>query len=133
MQKTYTQRKNEPYRLLILTKMPASLDRRRKLSTEYYAEIRKRYAKGESQRQLARAYNVSRRLIVFVLYPERLERQKARKKYQKYSQKYYQTVMKGKKWAETMREHRHYKKRVMSEVLKKQGLTFNIKQTNEKL
>ena len=48
-------------------------DKRRKLSNEDKEEIQNRYLKvgGVSQRELAREYGVSRRLIVFCIYPER--------------------------------------------------------------
>ena len=50
-------------------------DRRRKLSEEDKRVIKEIYQTGEySQRQLAAMYGVSRRLIVFCIYPERLEK-----------------------------------------------------------
>ena len=100
---------NEPYRLALSKPLTEDQDRRRKLPTSEHAYIRERSKQGESQRQLARAYGVSRRLIVFILYPERLKALQIKKSVEKYSQKYYHSKMKGQKWAKTMREHRHYK------------------------
>lgn len=116
--KNWKERLSEPYRKLLYTRLPPELDRRRKLPVSEHAEICKRHANGESQRALARAYGVSRRLIVFILHPERLQKQRKRKSETHYSQKYYQAKTKGKNWAETMREHRHYKKRVMKNIIK---------------
>ena len=125
MPKTYEQRKNEPYRLALSAKLPEHLDRRRKLPTSEHEDIRRRHAKGESQRELAKAYGVSRRLIVFVLHPERLELQRARKKDQHYSRNYYQANVKGEKWRKIMQEHRAYKK-----ALKLTQGNFNSDKTN---
>jgi len=57
-------------------KIPKELDKRRKLSDADKEEIQYRYLKvgGVSQRDLAKEYNVSRRLIVFCIYPERQEK-----------------------------------------------------------
>lgn len=92
-------------------------DRRIKLTDEQKQEIRLRWwnskhkttlsilDKGLSQRKLAKEYNVSRRLIVWILYPERLiENRKRREEHGGWKQ-YYNTD----KWWETMREHRSYK------------------------
>jgi transposase-like protein len=56
-------------------KISKSDDKRRKLSDEDKEEIRYRYLKvgGVSQGELAREYNVSRRSIVFAIYPEKRE------------------------------------------------------------
>lgn len=56
-------------------KLPKELDRRRKLSDEQREEIKEKYATGlYSQRALAREYNVSRRLISFVIDEEKAKR-----------------------------------------------------------
>jgi len=55
-------------------KIPKQHDKRIKLTDKDRAEIIDLYAAGiYSQRQLAAIYGVSRRLIVFVIYPERRE------------------------------------------------------------
>lgn len=48
-------------------------DKRRRLTEEDKADIRSDYERGEGIRAIARCYGVSRRLIQFVLFPERLE------------------------------------------------------------
>lgn len=81
-------------------------DRRRKLTEEDKAEIRAKYqAGGTSQRKLAREYGVSRRLIIFVLDPEKLKRNKEARKARGGWQQYYDKD----EWRKTMREHRSYK------------------------
>lgn len=60
--------KSEVDKLLI----PKEFDRRIKLTDENRANIVSFYFRGMSQRALARYFNVSRRLISFVLFPDRL-------------------------------------------------------------
>lgn len=48
-------------------------DSRRKIMPEQYQEIREHYKTSHSQRTTAKAFGVSRRLIIFILYPERLK------------------------------------------------------------
>ncbi len=94
-------------------KLPRDKDRRVKLSDEEREYIKKRYKEGETIRGISRAYpHVSRRLIQFVIFPERKdvvvkrykERGQAKTSYAK---------NRGKKWAEIMREHRRYKQKVL--------------------
>ena len=63
-------------------------DGRRKLLTEQHEAVRKYYFQVKSQRATASYFGVSRRLIIFILYPERLkalaEKQKADKHWAKY-------------------------------------------------
>lgn len=85
-------------------------DRRRKLTDEQKEEIRHKYATGlYSQRQLASEYKVSRRLIVFTIYPERLEQSRVNNS----SSKYYDRD----KNREYMRTHRAHKKQVYEKAL----------------
>ena len=57
--------------------LPKQYDRRIKLTDEQRQEIRRLYNKGLlSIRGLARAYNVDKRLVQFILFPERHERSK---------------------------------------------------------
>lgn len=63
--------------------IPKNHDKRRKLSDEDKNDIKQLYDRGSfSQRELARLYNVSRRLIQFIIDPnkhaENLERRKER-------------------------------------------------------
>ena len=83
-------------------KIPSILDRRRKLSQEDRATIRRLYKKGLSIRGISRIYKkVCRRSIQFVLFPERLKTVN----YPGHWKKYYQR----KKHAEAMKKHRTYK------------------------
>lgn len=91
-------------------KLSREQDRRIKLSPTQREEIKEKYSTGlYSQRALAREYNVSRRLITFVLDD---------KKYQKAKEQFKERRADGRykpdkeKWAETMREHRHYKQKL---------------------
>lgn len=60
--------KSEVDKLLI----PKEFDRRIKLTDEDKANIISFHSRGMSQRALARYFNVSRRLISFILFPDRL-------------------------------------------------------------
>jgi Zn-dependent peptidase ImmA (M78 family) len=68
------------------------IDGRRKLSEEQKEEIRDRYntlGNKESQRTLAKQYGVSRRLIVFILYPDRLKALQDKNRQEQHWKKYY--------------------------------------------
>lgn len=82
-------------------------DRRIKLTDLQREEIRKKYATGlYSQRTLAKEYNVSRRLITFVLDDEKKKRNAELLKERKSDGRYKPTK---EEWAKTVREHRKYK------------------------
>lgn len=90
-----------------LTLIPPEYDRRIKLTPEQRLEIAELYKTGKwSQRQLARYYSVSRRLVVFCIHPDRKlkaaerfkERQKERIYYHREKHRVY------------MQNHRRYKK-----------------------
>lgn len=88
-------------------KLSREQDRRVKLSENQKEEIKHKYELGTySQRALAREYNVSRRLISFILFPEKAEICKEQLKRRKADGRYKPSK---EKWAETMREHRKYK------------------------
>jgi len=89
-------------------KLTAEQDNRRKIPVSEHEYIQKRYREGESQRQIARAYGVSRRLIVFILYPERLVARMESVKRNKSWLKYYDKD----KQREYMRTYRLHKKEV---------------------
>lgn len=75
------------------------IDGRIKLSDEDKRNIVRKYATGlYSQRQLAAEYGVSRRLIVYTIYPERIKRTDSSKYYDKDKQREY------------TKKHRHHKK-----------------------
>ena len=50
-----------------------SQDGRRKLLRSQHADVRAHYVLSQSQRKTAKHFEVSRRLIVFILHPERLQ------------------------------------------------------------
>lgn len=84
-------------------------DRRIKLKPSDKIRIRVLYKTGEySQRKLAKKYNVSRRLIQFVLDPKKLEECKARRAESGGSKQYYDKE----KWRKSMKEHRQYKQKL---------------------
>lgn len=88
-------------------KLTKEQDRRIKLNDEQRIEIKNKYATGlYSQRTLAKEYNVSRRLITFILDEEKAKRVSEQLKARKADGRYKPTK---EEWAETMREHRRYK------------------------
>ena len=86
-------------------KLPPTKDRRRKLTDEQKEEIRLIYAEGKiGTRPLAKQFGVSRSLIQTIVNPDIAERKRQRIK------EYWRDYRPFKKeWAETMKEHRHYK------------------------
>ena len=94
-------------------KLSREQDRRIKLTDEQRVEIKNKYATGiYSQRKLALEYNVSRRLISFILDEEKAkivaEQFKARRADGRYKPA-------KEEWAETIREHRRYKQKLYKE------------------
>lgn len=86
------------------------LDRRRKLTEDQKDYIRwLREEEGLSQRQLAAMFGVSRRLITFILDPEKEKKNKERIKRLKQEGRYKYSK---EQWAETMKEHRRYKEKL---------------------
>lgn len=93
-------------------KLPKQYDRRVKLSDEQREEIRDKYASGlYSQRALASEYQVSRRLIAFILYPERYAKSKEQFKVRRQDGRYKPD---RDKWRKTMKEHRAYKQKLFT-------------------
>lgn len=88
-------------------KLPRTLDRRVKLTQEDKDDILLRYKRGEAIHAIARAFKgvCSKRMIQFVVFPERLEKLVKKHIAEKSHLKYYNKE----KWRETMREHRAYK------------------------
>jgi len=95
------------------SKIPLKLKKSAKLSLEDKEEIRYRYLKigGVSQRELAKEYDVSRRLIVFCIYPERQKENYAQRVSRGGSSQYYNKE----KHTESMRKHRKYKQKLKLE------------------
>lgn len=87
--------------------LPRELDRRVKLSEEQKDEIRHKYETGlYSQRQLAKEYSVSRRLISFVICPDKYERVKEQTAQRHREGRY---DVSKEEHARIIREHRRYK------------------------
>ena len=94
-------------------KLSREQDRRIKLNDEQKEEIKHKYSTGlYSQRQLAKEYNVSRRLITFIINPEKEQRNKELFKERRADGRYKPTK---REWANTMRKHRHYKEKLFRE------------------
>jgi transposase len=87
--------------------IPTHLKRSAKLTDKQRAEIREN-VDGLSQRALAKRYGVSRRLITFILNPEKLAENKKRRAERGGSTIYYDRETHTK----AMRDHRRYKKRL---------------------
>ena len=83
--------------------IPRDKDRRVKLTDEERDEIKRFYGK-ISQRKLAKLYNVSRRLIIFIGCPEKAKLNAERAKVRG-SQMYYNRE----KHTKAIKKHRHYK------------------------
>src|SRR5690554_6443304 len=97
-------------------KLPAKIgvDRRIKLTEDQKDEIRMLWKSGEhSQRGLARMYGVNKRLISFILFPEKqqanLDRRKERGGWKLYYDK--------EKHAESVRSHRRHKQEIAKKGL----------------
>lgn len=86
------------------------LDRRVKLTQEQREEIHNN-KQGHSQRELARMYNVSRRLITFILNPEKQKENYQRRVENGGTKQYYDKE----KNTTAMREHRQYKKELLKQ------------------
>jgi len=91
-------------------KIPKKYDRRIKLSEEQRKEIKKHYGK-ISQRKLAKAFEVSRRLIQLIGEPEKAKRQKELFKIRQSDGRYYNKEKERK----YMLKHRQYKKKLYEE------------------
>jgi len=96
-------------------KIPRHLDRRVKLTDDDKKLIKILYSDGMGIRQISRKFEkkCSRRMIQFVLFPERLEKVKERakevKRWDKHNAKEYRTP--------SMREHRAYKRSIKDELI----------------
>ncbi len=94
-------------------KLPPEYDRRRKLTEEQKEEIKHKYETGlYSQRKLASEYNVSRRLIQFVVDDEKYEVSKTQRRERAKDGRYKYTK---EQWAAIMRERRAYKQKLYLE------------------
>lgn len=87
-------------------------DRRIKIHKEDHPYITQRYKNGESIRSIARFYGVDKRLIQFIIFPERLELNKKLRKERGGWKKYYSTE----KRREEMRRFRQHKKELLTNI-----------------
>ena len=88
-------------------KLNPEQDRRVKLNDKQREEIREKYATGMySQRNLAEEYGVSRRLIQFILDPDKAKKNSEQLKQRRADGRYKPNK---EKWAVIMREYRQYK------------------------
>lgn len=96
-------------------RLPKDKDRRRAITDKQRLEIKQLYKAGFSIRAISRLFNgkCSRRLIQFIIYPERLEKVKEQYKERNQSAISY-AKNRGKKWAKIIREHRRYKQKTVS-------------------
>lgn len=102
-------------------KLDPSQDRRRKLTEEQKAEIRRIYATGVcGQRPLAKQFGVSRSLIQIIVNPKIAEAKKQRRK--EHWRDYRPTK---EEWAATIREHRQYKHKLYVEGKLKEEAMLN--------
>lgn len=89
-------------------KIPPELDKRRKLTDPDREDIKRLFfIEGLAIKEIARRYEkkCSRTLIQFVIYPERLKRQRKLHKERRKDGRYYDKD----KWREQMKTHRRYK------------------------
>ena len=98
-----------PYKSEKIKIVSTEYDRRRKLTDEDKKEIKELV--GMSIRGIARMYGVDKRLIQFILYPERHEKNLADRREKGGSMQYYDKE----KHTESMRKHRHYKQQLFLE------------------
>jgi hypothetical protein len=90
-------------------KLPFKLNQRKKLTPQQKEIIKERYKRGGlSQRELASEYGVSRRLIVFCIYPERYELAKSRRRkaWEEGKYRYYYNKEKHRKAMKSIRDRK---------------------------
>lgn len=93
-------------------KIPPEKDRRIKLTKNDRAEIKSLHKNGMSIRKITLNFNVNRRLIQFILFPERLKHNKELRQLRGGSKQYY-----NKKYnTQKMKEHRQYKYKVLNNM-----------------
>lgn len=91
------------------------LDRRTKLLPCQKERMFLLGQEGYSQRKLAAMFNVSRRLVTFVLDPQKKVKDLENRRDRGGSMAYYKG---GEEWAKTMREHRKYKYQTLKDRVK---------------
>jgi len=95
-------------------KIPRHLDRRVKYTEEDKEDVKILFKGGMSQRAIARETGMSRKMVSFVLFPEKLlkanEEFKQRRKDGRYKPK-------KEEWRKAMKEHRHYKQSIKNQLI----------------
>ena len=116
MKGEYRKRLGEPYRKLLTTRLPRTLDRRVKLTDDDKVRIRALHSDGVAIRQIAREYEgkCTRRTIQYVIRPELYEAMRERFKKRRRDGRY---KPERARWREVQREHRHYKKKVLGKLI----------------
>jgi hypothetical protein len=97
----------------IRKRIPRNLDRRVKYTTADKERVVALFKSGFPQRAIARETGISRRMVSFILFPDRLARQKELYKERRKDGRYYYKDT----WAKTMKEHRHYKESIKNELV----------------
>ena len=100
-----------PYKSEKAGKIKPADDRRRKLTDAQREEVREQHAQGASQRQLAAHFGVSRRLISFILDPEKEAAAKAAYIERRKDGRYYDPA----KHTAQVRAHRRHKNKLYQE------------------
>ena len=93
-------------------KLPREYDRRCKYSDAQKQEVKDMYKAGMAQRAIARKTGISRRMVSFILFPERLKLCNQQYKERRKDGRYYNKDA----WRETMREHRQYKRKILTKI-----------------
>ena len=93
------------------TPLPEGKDRRVKLTDKDKQRVLELREQGYSQRELAREFDVSRRLIQFILDPAKKQRDLQRRKERGGWKQYYDKE----KNTEYIRNHRRYKHKILKE------------------
>ena len=98
-----------------LKKIPARLDRRIKLMNKQREEIVSlRKNQGLSYQKLADMFNVSKRLIIFVINPDSYEKARQQFKKRRLDGRYKPS---REKWRQIQKEHRQYKELIKDELI----------------
>lgn len=102
-----------PYKVESIPIKDSFLDRRTKLIPCQKEMVRWWYENGQSITSIARRFKVNKRLIQFILFPERHEKNLQDRDKRGGSKRYY----KKEYHTQAIREHRHYKNNEIKEFL----------------
>lgn len=102
-----------PYKTESLSIDCPFMDRRTKLLPCQKEMVLHYHKLGHSQRTIARMFNVSRRLIIFIIYPERLEKNYKARLDRGGSKQYYEKSKNN----EYQKIHRRYKHKLLKNII----------------